>query len=148
MNNRNDQYGKVSKNMFEMIQTMRRVGRNQTKSQQGIHHGRGHVLGVLIDNNNIAQRELADLMDIRPASLTDLLEKLEKDGLVNRIRDDNDRRIIRVTITDHGRQIVKQNMKARRQMEDWMFGSLSKNEIDSLQAIMQKMTSSLKQQCD
>lgn len=132
--------------MFELIQTTRRVQMIKMKSQQGIHHGQGHVLGVLMDHDNISQKQLAAALDIRPASLTDLLEKLERDQLVERTRDTKDRRVTRVQITDRGKQMVQQNLKVRHQVEQVMFGALTPAEVQSLGAILNKMTTSLRTQ--
>lgn len=116
------------------------------KSQHGIHHGQGHVLGMLMKHNDVAQKELAQWLNIRPASLTDLLEKLERDQLIVRSRDQNDRRVVRVSITEKGQQIVRQNIQVRREIEATMFGSLSGSEIQTMTTILQKMSQSLQQQ--
>lgn len=142
----NDEYSDLSQEMFHLIQTMRRMSLVKMKSQHGIHHGQGHVLGMLMKHNDVAQKELAQWLNIRPASLTDLLEKLERDQLIVRSRDQNDRRVVRVSITEKGQQIVRQNIQVRREIEATMFGSLSGSEIQTMTAILQKMSQSLQQQ--
>jgi len=46
--------------------------------------------------------ELAELMDMRPSSLTEMLGLLEADGMIVRKRDENDLRVVRVIITEAG----------------------------------------------
>ena len=142
----NDEYSDLSQEMFHLMQTMRRMSLVKMKSQHGIQHGQGHVLGMLMKHNDVAQKELAQWLNIRPASLTDLLEKLERDQLIVRSRDQNDRRVVRVSITEKGQQIVRQNIQVRREIEATMFGSLSGSEIQTMTAILQKMSQSLQQQ--
>lgn len=72
--------------------------------------------------------------------------KLERDQLIVRSRDQNDRRVVRVSITEKGQQIVRQNIQVRREIEATMFGSLSGSEIKTMTVILQKMSQSLQQQ--
>ncbi|MGZ6979919.1 MAG: MarR family winged helix-turn-helix transcriptional regulator [Acidimicrobiia bacterium] len=55
-----------------------------------------------------SQRELADLMHIEPPTLVRHLDKLAQQGLVERRRDPNDRRIARVYVTDLGRRRLQE----------------------------------------
>jgi MarR family transcriptional regulator, transcriptional regulator for hemolysin len=69
----------------------------------------GGDLTTWIVLNNIAdepsQKELAAHMWIEPATLVAHLDRLERDGVVERRRDPDDRRVIRVVITPTGRQL-------------------------------------------
>ena len=67
--------------------------------------GGGRLLAVLKENSNITSRELAEQLDIRPSSLTELLARLEKEELITRTQDDNDKRISRVTLTEKGEKL-------------------------------------------
>jgi MarR family transcriptional regulator, transcriptional regulator for hemolysin len=63
------------------------------------------VLSQAIDNETSpSQRELADQMGIGSATLVRHLDRLEREGLVVRRRDEQDRRVMRVDITAAGRR--------------------------------------------
>ncbi|NES14371.1 MarR family transcriptional regulator [Micromonospora sp. PPF5-17] len=49
-------------------------------------------------------REVAERCFVRPATLTGIVDTLERDGFVERRRDPNDRRSIQLTLTDKGRE--------------------------------------------
>jgi DNA-binding MarR family transcriptional regulator len=51
--------------------------------------------------------ELAEMLDITPRTVTGLVDNLERDGLVKRVDDPNDRRSVYAEITDQGRERVK-----------------------------------------
>lgn len=138
-----DQYQALSQEMFHLLHTMKRTSMAKMKSQHGLHHGQGHLLGVLMNEDNLPQRELATRLNIRPASLTDLVEKMEREQLVSRERDKADRRIVRVVITDKGRALVQQNIKTRREVEETMFGVLSADEVATMTRVFHKMAASL-----
>jgi DNA-binding MarR family transcriptional regulator len=71
----------------------------------------GGSLTTWIILNNIgdepSQRELAAAMWIEPATLVAQLDRLERDGVVERRRDPDDRRVLRVVITPGGRELLE-----------------------------------------
>lgn len=53
--------------------------------------------------------ELATRESVRPPSLTRIVGALEEMGLVSRVRDPDDRRVARVTLTAKGETVLRQN---------------------------------------
>lgn len=51
--------------------------------------------------------EIARRMYLHPATVVGILDRLEKQGLVIRIRSTEDRRVVRVELTRQGRALVK-----------------------------------------
>ena len=49
------------------------------------HRGQGRVLAILAENPEISQKKLSFLLDMRNQSLSELLAKLEKAGLITRV---------------------------------------------------------------
>ena len=46
------------------------------------------------------------------AALTQSIDRLERDGLIRRVRANVDRRVIRIELTFHGREVVQQLLAA------------------------------------
>ena len=61
------------------------------------------VLGVLAEEGGLSHRDLAAAVGVTPATLTPVIDALERDESVERERDRNDRRVVRVWITPTGR---------------------------------------------
>lgn len=61
------------------------------------------VLGVLVDHDALSHRDLAGRLRLAPATLTPVLDGLERAAALERVRDRADRRIVRVSITPEGR---------------------------------------------
>jgi len=61
------------------------------------------VLAALAEVDALSHRDLAGRLRLAPATLTPVLDALEADGAVSRVRDGVDRRIVRIAITPHGR---------------------------------------------
>jgi DNA-binding MarR family transcriptional regulator len=62
------------------------------------------VLGVLVAHDAPSQRDLAGHVRLTPATLTPVLDALEAQGALVRVRDTTDRRVVRVSVTAHGRE--------------------------------------------
>ncbi len=79
----------------------------------------GLVLGILVDSDGpLPPHEIADLLIISRATVTGLIDSLERRGYARRIPHKSDRRMLLVELTDTGRQvanafrpIVHQNQK-------------------------------------
>lgn len=69
----------------------------------GKKRGQDSVLTVISQHPGITQKELAEILGIQPASVSELLMKLERKGLVLREKNENDRRSIKVQLTEDGR---------------------------------------------
>ncbi len=67
--------------------------------------GQGRILAMLKIQPEIATKELAYLLGIRQQSLDELLNKLEKNGYVERKPSENDKRVMIVHLTEKGKQI-------------------------------------------
>lgn len=74
---------------------------------------------VIISNANKNQRQLTigDLsskMGLAYSTTTDLVDRLERRRFVERLRDPDDKRVVRLRILDHGREIIEQVLQVRR----------------------------------
>jgi MarR family transcriptional regulator, transcriptional regulator for hemolysin len=79
-----------------------------------------------------SQRELADAMHIEPPTLVRHLDKLAEEGLVERRRDDVDRRKTRVWITAAGRKRMKQLHDIAQECDGELRSLLTEREVEVL----------------
>ncbi|TMF62603.1 MAG: MarR family transcriptional regulator, partial [Chloroflexi bacterium] len=75
----------------------------------GLSEGRFQILVRLhhVDGGRIPMGELAEMLDVSPRTVTGLVDNLERDGLVKRVDDPDDRRSVYAEITDQGRERLK-----------------------------------------
>lgn len=90
--------------------------------------GQTGVLFVLDNEGTLSQREIAGKMCVKPPSMTVMLQKMEKNGFVTRNPDKEDQRIIRITLTDKGKNCVGEIRAALARMEEKMFDGFSREE--------------------
>ena len=96
MENRKD----VIKSVLKLSRAMRR------RSPKGGYPFPPHVartLLVLADNEGATSRELCEILDVRPSSLSELLGKMEEHGLVIREASEEDKRAANVLLTEEGK---------------------------------------------
>ena len=65
------------------------------------------VVKLLEDGSSMKVTDLARRMYLHPATMVGLLDRLEAKGLVLRTRSDKDRRVVHVSITEQGRELVQ-----------------------------------------
>lgn len=92
---------------------------------QGMTHAGWQALLAIADDGPLTQREVAERCYVTPATVTGVVDTLEREGLVERERSDEDRRLVRVRITPEGRErLAGTKREAQRQMAK-VFGDLS-----------------------
>jgi DNA-binding MarR family transcriptional regulator len=72
--------------------------------QVGIPRGQAGLLCVVAKQDGLTQSEIADQLSVQGATVTNMLQRLEEAGLVRRRRDPEDNRLVRVYLTEAGRQ--------------------------------------------
>ncbi|MFD0714595.1 MarR family winged helix-turn-helix transcriptional regulator [Paenibacillus sp. GCM10027626] len=75
---------------------------------QAVHPGQPPVLFELSRNDGISQSELAAKIRVKPATVTVMLNRMVKNGHVQRRPDPKDNRVSRVFLTDKGRAAVEE----------------------------------------
>ncbi len=98
---------------FSMRAVMKKIDRNLSNQLEpyGVSIPQMFVLTCLYDENGITLKEIGNRTLIDSSSMTVLVDKLESDKLVERQLDPEDRRAIRVYITDKGKAIAEELVK-------------------------------------
>jgi DNA-binding MarR family transcriptional regulator len=105
----------------------------------GLHRGQGFALIHLWHHDGIPQRELARAMHIRPASVTNMLQRMERDGWITRVRDEADQRIVRVHLTRRAKGLREEAGKAFRKMEEELAAVYTEAERATLHRLLLKL---------
>lgn len=96
---------------FEISDTARLIRReaNRRAAFLGATRAQWRVLKWLArTGGNLRQVELADALDVEPISLCRMIDRLEEAGLVERRRDEADRRAWRIHLTGKAAPIVEE----------------------------------------
>lgn len=104
-----------------------------------VHHGKGRIVSVLHRHAGITQKELSEKLAIRPQSLSDALSKLEADGIIYRERSEEDKRELRLYLTESGKKTAEEVHSRRIARAEEFFSPLTAEEKDVLGSILQKL---------
>lgn len=109
-------------------------------AEQGASLARTKVLMFLDRNGPTRATDIADLFGLAPRTITESIDRLERDGLLKREPDEKDRRVKRISITDQGRKAIAATEPLRMKLVEQVFGVLSTQERQQLQAIVSRLT--------
>jgi MarR family transcriptional regulator, organic hydroperoxide resistance regulator len=101
------------------------------------------VLAVLSSNGALRQTDLAALTSIEVSTLSRLITRLSRDGLVKRSRSQADSREVSVALTPRARKLMTRLVPVATGLQDTATRSLSGREIAALKRSLRKMHENL-----
>jgi len=96
----------------EIIDNIRRVFKavheqsKKAKRKTGITGPQLWAIKIISEVAPVKTSDLADRMYLHPATVTGIINRLEVIGLINRIRTNADRRVVRIELTVDGKKLV------------------------------------------
>lgn len=103
-----------------------------------------NALLILRSEGNLTIGELGERMYLACSTATDLIDRMERNGLVERVRDVNDRRVIRLHVKEKGTQMHAAVMDARKRYLSGVLEQISADEtrvmIEGMKHLEQLMT--------
>lgn len=120
----------------------RRAGEDWIRDRD-LSHPQGFVLGYLVKNPGAIQRDIAEVSRTRAASVSSLLQGLERRGLVERRSEGGDERVKRVYATPAGAELIAGFDTAMAEVDESILAPLDDGERDTLHALLTKVTARL-----
>ncbi|MCI7693130.1 MarR family winged helix-turn-helix transcriptional regulator [Veillonella caviae] len=111
--------------------------RNVTAKREGSRHR--ILMELYTIGEGISQRVLVDTLHFKPATVSEQLEILINQGLVEKHIDMMDKRISVVSLTNRGREEAKAMVHKREQDLEAMFTDLTPVEKDILYSLLQRI---------
>jgi DNA-binding MarR family transcriptional regulator len=101
------------------------------------------VLSHLWQKDGLQQTELALCTNRNRANVTRILDILERENIVERRDDANDRRVFRIYLTDKGKSLREATAKCAEQSIKDSLKGLTKDEIDTCMKVLLKIKSNV-----
>lgn len=102
--------------------------------------GEINALGNLADGTGRTVSELGAAVGSRPATLTGILDRLERRGLISRGTRPGDRRAVLITLTPDGRDAAGRVRRTLREVERRALAGLAADTIDGARAVLRALT--------
>jgi MarR family transcriptional regulator, organic hydroperoxide resistance regulator len=116
---------------------------NELLEALGLYRGQPPVLRALWEQEGLTHTELAARLRNTPATITKMLQRMERAGFVLRKSDAADQRVSRVYLTDAGRAIQSQVQAVFQQMETETFAGFTSEEGVSLRQYLLRLRQNL-----
>jgi DNA-binding MarR family transcriptional regulator len=101
--------------------------------------GEWKVLGSLRHGGSSSPSGLCEELELSSGAMTNRLDRLEEAGLIRRVPDPDDRRGVRIELTDAGRRVWTESTTAQAQKEILVASTLTKREQKELNALLRKL---------
>ncbi|ATF11279.1 MarR family transcriptional regulator [Brevibacillus sp. HB1.4B] len=129
------------------IQLQRKVSAESHKRLDPLVSGSQAMLLRILDMNGPQKASsIAERMNITPGAVTSLADKLIACGYATRNRDNTDRRVVQLDITDQGKEILQQYKAVVRNTIEQFFAGVSDEDKQHLVRIYRQVLKNIEQQ--
>lgn len=122
---------------------LHRLRIEQLVNSLGLYQGQPRVLRELWEQDGVTQTELIQRLKLTPATVTRMLQRMEKAHFIYRKPDSHDLRVSRVYLTDAGRAVQGQVEATWQTIEEETFANLSLEERLLLHRLLLQMRDNL-----
>lgn len=103
------------------------------------------ALQWLLEGGDMTIGELSTKMYLACSTTTDLVDRMEKNELVQRVKDPNDRRVVRIHLLEEGERIIQEVVKKRQDYLQNILKNYSKDEIFMLEKCLARLHLEMKE---
>ena len=118
---------------------LRADGISKQMKNRGNRNGAQGLLVELWNEDGLTNAEIAELLDIKPSSVTAQVKQLEEAEMVIRKQDENDKRVNRIFLTEKGREAQEIRDTMHNDISETIFGNLTDEEQKQLANLMEKL---------
>jgi len=117
----------------------------ELRKNAGVSLSQWRVVGALVIQPGLTQKEIADKVGIEGATLVPILDKMEKEGLLKRKLDSSDRRVNRIYLTQKADSLWESMVECALKIRKSSTKNISENDLqttlETLRKISQNLTS-------
>jgi DNA-binding MarR family transcriptional regulator len=120
--------------------SVRRLRGRETQRPDGLSYAQSSLLFGLAAHSELPASQLAALADLAPGTATQMLDHLEAHGLVARTRSARDKRVVLISLTPRGGELVRAR---REQLEGrWQeaLAGFSDQELRTVAAVLGRLS--------
>ncbi|SFA58917.1 DNA-binding transcriptional regulator, MarR family [Anoxybacillus pushchinoensis] len=118
---------------------VRKLAADLTKEEIGLTKPQFFILNLLSKRGKCTVSELADEMFVKPSAITTMIDRLYKSGFVLRERDEEDRRVVYIQLSEKGRHMLQHARAERRKIIERYLSQLQLEELEQFVHIIEKI---------
>jgi DNA-binding MarR family transcriptional regulator len=129
--------------LFLTAHTLKYAGQRHIRDIEAtagvISFPQARVMMVMADAGQVRMGELSAKLGVTARNVTTIVDGLEREGLLARTPDPNDRRAILLELTPKGRDLIAAVHTTQRELADWLFAALDTTERAELLRLLRKL---------
>lgn len=103
------------------------------------------IISCLDRKTGLSLSEIAERLLVSGGNVTGIIDRLERDGYVHRVRDKIDRRIVRALLTEKGFELYKSFLPRYKEVMHRINSGLTLEERKQLQRLLKKLAHGIQQ---
>src|SRR3954454_16891033 len=112
--------------------------------ETGLSARKWFALSMLGKEDGISQGEMCQRFDLDPSRLTRIGQTLEREGMIRRERDPEDNRVVRMYLTEKGREQLRHLPGLGEELSRRIRGVLSSEELGELRQMLTRLAGAMK----
>ncbi|MEA2536433.1 MAG: hypothetical protein QOF11_667 [Chloroflexota bacterium] len=104
--------------------------------KQGVSMTHLHVMWRIEESGELPMSRLAEVLDVSLSNATGLIDRMVERGLIERIRPEDDRRVVLVGLTAAGRAVLDEMQIMKRDLMDDVLGRLDARQLERLHSAL------------
>lgn len=103
------------------------------------------IMDYFLENNKkeIFQKDLENILHLRRATVSGVLQTMEKNELIERITDEEDTRIKKIILNKKAKEIFKKNEQKMKKLEEIITKGISKDDLETFSKVIQEMKNNI-----
>lgn len=102
------------------------------------------ALQWLLEEGDLTIGELSNKNGLAFSTTTDLVDRMEKNNLVERVRDMSDRRVVRIHVLEKGNKIIHEVIKKRQEYLGEVLTEFTNDETETLNKLLTALHEQMK----
>ena len=128
---------------FIRLECAKRFTMHNMLKDSGVYFGQPPILDFLEKNGECTQNELAKALEVSPASIAVSVKRMQKNGVVEQIADDNDLKCNKIPLTENGRELTTEMHRKFDQIDKMMFAGFDNEELVELKMYLDRIYNNL-----
>ena len=109
----------------------------------GLYPGQPRVLHALWIKDGLSQKEIGKQLNIKPSTVTVMIKRMEKAGLVKRVQDTRDLRVSKVYLEQRGLDLKEDVKEVGRKVNAEMFYGFSDQEKQEISNFLKRINKNM-----
>ncbi|WP_067844315.1 MarR family winged helix-turn-helix transcriptional regulator [Amphibacillus sediminis] len=102
------------------------------------------ALQWLLEDGDLTIGELSNKINLAFSTTTDLVDRMEKNNLVERRRDQKDRRVVRIHLLPEGKEIIHEVIEKRQAYLNVVLADVPGEQVDMLHSVLELLLEKMK----